>query len=226
MASNEQRAWMADVFGLKLSEADERQRIADFTERLNIVLADVKLYGLTDTLAGPVREAAEATKARSPDAERLLDALEQQIAQAATRKRTEGAQKEVEKSRISAKTGVVAFGRARIELAMARGAYGSARTNLEAACSQLLQTGAFINDPMSKDPDALAAVAAVGEQVPSIDGLSAEVERNSTRSSARPTSRSGATRASGRSRQYGNIAPRSRLNRFSSGCRRLKRARS
>jgi hypothetical protein len=152
----------------------EHDQMRDFSARFLIINQDMRSYGLLKTLADPLRTAIEAAKSGSPQADALLSDLERQIAEAAGRQRLEGIQDTVKKASVSARTGVVALGKARLQLASARGTYATVRQTLEAACEQTRLS--MVGDGIAEDPETIAKVKDIGARVPNIEAMSADVE--------------------------------------------------
>lgn len=155
------------------SERDQ-ERMRDFSARLQIINQDMRMYGLMKTLADPLRTAIEATKTGNPEAEALLNDLEQQIAEAARQQRLASVQDTVKKASVSARTGVVALGKARVGLASARSTYATVRQTLQTACEQTRLS--MVGDGIAEKPETIAAVKVIGDQVPDIEAMSADVE--------------------------------------------------
>jgi hypothetical protein len=150
------------------------EQMQDFSARLQIINQDMRAYGLLSTLADPLRAAIAATKTGSPEAEALLSDLERRIAEAAGQQRLQGVQETVKKASVSARSGVVALGKARLGLASARSTYAIVRQTLEAACEQTRLS--MVGDGVAEDPDTIAAVKTIGARVPDIEVMSANVE--------------------------------------------------
>ncbi|HET6605947.1 MAG TPA: hypothetical protein VFG62_04725 [Rhodopila sp.] len=150
------------------------ERVRDFSARLRIINQDMRTYGLLNALADPLRTAIEATKTGSPEAEALLNDLERRIAEAAGQQRLGDVQETVRKASVSARTGVVALGKARLGLAWARSTYATVRQTLEAACEQTRLS--MVGDGIAEDPETIAAVKAIGARLPDIAAMSADVE--------------------------------------------------
>jgi hypothetical protein len=152
----------------------DQDRMQDFSARFLIINQDMRSYGLLKTLADPLRTAIEAAKSGSPQADALLSDLERQIAEAAGRQRLEGVQDTVKKASVSARTGVVALGKARLQLASARSTYATVRQTLEAACEQTRLS--MVGDGIAEHPETITKVKEIGARVPNIEAMSADVE--------------------------------------------------
>lgn len=176
-------AWVSRVLGLDVRASGGEKpgeaaaaAFADLVERLRTVREDLALHGLAEQLTGQLRAAIGAVQARAPRAEDLLDALEQEIAASVKAKRTGEAERTIADSAVSKRAGVVGFAKARLRLNAARSACTTASSNLEMACSALLETPDFADDPRSSDPATLAVVSTIGSRVPPIDVVADEVE--------------------------------------------------
>ena len=214
MVTEQQAAWVARVLGFKsAAPSDDALEREDLTSRLKIVNEDMRQWGVMQELAGPLRAAVEAVKAGDPKAGQLLDVLERQIAEAAKRKRVGDAVQTANKAAVSATVGVVAFAKMRLQLQAARSSYEEARANLHAACSGLVKTNDFVNDPRSSDPGTLSAIAAIGDTVPDIEPFSALVDdaidemRQTTDPTQRAAAQAGAIKALGDYRRHVEAEP-------------------
>jgi hypothetical protein len=213
MATEQQNAWVLRVLGVEVpnGEANNATHMQDLTARLRIIDKDIGQLGLGQKLAGPLREAAVAAKRNQLDADMLLSALEEQIAKEAAAKRMEQVRETIKNASVSARTGVVALGKARLQLATARSTYATVRQTLEVACEQTRLS--MVGDGIAEDPETIAAVKAIGARVPDIEPMSADVENaldtmiGTADPGARDTARKQAIAAIGTYRQAVDAQP-------------------
>jgi hypothetical protein len=144
--------------------------------RLQAVREDAAGLGAAAALSDALREAAAAVQANAPDADTLLDALEQRLAALAGERRAAGAAETVAASRTEGGVGVVEFAKMRLELEAARGKFEVAIDSLKSAFEALLETEDFVDDPRSSEPETLARIDTLEQRLPSFPELAERVD--------------------------------------------------
>ncbi|WP_149535788.1 hypothetical protein [Siccirubricoccus phaeus] len=175
MPDDARREWIRKVLGIDPAPQSTGPSKAELTARLMAVRDGMALIGAAETLGGDLRLAAAAVKDGNPEAAAMLGALEDRLAALTQEKRAAEAAATIKAGAASKTTGVVAFAKLRLKLKAAESAYDLAGGNLEAACTAMLATPDFIDDPKASAPETLAAVARVREQVPPIAEAAAAV---------------------------------------------------
>lgn len=182
MATQVQDDWLHRVLGVTgprpgpgSSTPPDPGRKKQLTARLLSVRDDAKLGGVLADIAADLRETGIAVQADAPDADERVDALETRLAELMRARRVQQARQTIGESAPPGGS-VVDFAKARLRLDAARGAFDEAVEDLKAAWLALLASDDFVDDPRSTEPATLAAIASLGETVPSFGELGQRIE--------------------------------------------------
>lgn len=180
MATKEKDDWLQRVLGVPQPTGNapttpDPARRKELTARLLSVRDDAKLHGVLADIAGALREAGTAVQGGGLEAEQKVDALESRLAELVRAQRVQQAQQTIGESAPPGGS-VVDFAKARLRLDAARAAFDEAVEDLKAAWMALLASDDFVDDPRSTEPATLAAIASLGETVPSFGELGQRIE--------------------------------------------------